>query len=364
MLLLFRYTCCCLFAVWLPVIIAAQSGPRVPKAVSTLFDDLPVNDASAKSVLNGTETVASKIAGNIFVTASLNTNHCFWGEPVLFTVYLYSALQSQSAIAAMPKLPGFLVTDMPVSNDTPQYKIIGNKQYRVFAMRRLQLLPVQAGVVTLDPLVVNNSIQYTDDNNHEHTYTGIVKSNPVRLTVMPLPDKNKPLSFSGLIGSFSLKANVTSLQIEAGATDTLQLEIEGAGNFTDCVLPEWHWPADVEAFTAKEQMNIDEENSFPAKGKKCIAIPFIVARPGKLELPAIKMSYFDPASGKYKTLVSKPIALNVLPATARKPIVTAAPKAGYNWIGTTVLVLLIPAVYFGWQRRRKNKQKNTPPTNV
>jgi hypothetical protein len=185
---------------------------------------------------------------------------------------------------------------------------------------------------------------------------------------MPLPEKNKPLNFSGLIGSFSLKASLTSLQIEAGATDTLQLEIEGAGNFTDCVLPEWHWPAGLEAFTAKEQMNIDEENSFPAKGKKFIAIPFIVARPGKLEIPAIELSYFDAAAASYKTLTSVPIELTVLPATAHKPvataIVTTAPKSGYNWIGATIVVLLIPAVYFGWQRRRKNKQKNTSPTDI
>ena len=230
------------------------------------------------------------------------------------------------------------------------------------------MLPVQAGVITLEPLVVKNSIQYTDDNNHEHTYTGIVKSNSIRLMVMPLPEKSKPINFSGLIGSFSLKTSLSSSQIEAGTTDTLQVEIEGAGNFTDCALPELEWPEGVEAFTAKEQMEVDEENSFPARGKKLITIPFIVARPGKLELPAVKMSYFDPATASYKTLASTPIELNVLPATAHKPVapavVTTSPKSDYNWPVVAVLVLLASTVYVLWQRRRKNKQKNTSPINT
>jgi hypothetical protein len=337
------------FAVW------AQAAPGVPKSVNTLFDDLPVHDAAANSVLHENETAAAKIGNNLFVTTALSSPRCVVGQPVLFTATLYSALQSRSVITAMPRLPGFLVTQMNCSNDTPQYKAIAGKTYRAFVLRRLQLLPVQPGVLTIGPLTVKNTITYTNADNREETYAGTVQSKLLNLLVRPLPLKNQPAVFTGLIGSFSLHTRVLPALLTAGATGMLRLEITGAGNFTDCNLPAIEWPVGVTHFPAKEQLVVDDENSFPARGRKIMDIPFVAAHPGRLVLPAMAIAYFDPALQSYKTVSSAPVEINVLPAaekTILPPAPVAAPKHQYGWLWAVAGVLALLVVYYLLQMRK------------
>lgn len=360
MLRRYRYLFIVLLSIVIPGGLLGQSN-GVPKSVSTLFDDLPVHDASGNSVLHAKETAANKIRRNIRVKASLNTKTCFVGEPVLLTATLYSALDSRSAIAALPHLPGFLVTEMQLNNDTPRYQTIDGTAYRIFTIRKLQLLPVQEGKLTVDALVVNNTVKYTDDNNKEQTYAGTVQSEPVAVTVRPLPEKNKPAVFTGLIGAFTIKTSVSSPSVAAGTTDTLHIEIAGTGNFNDCALPDIAWPNGVEHFTPKEELLVDELNSFPAEGKKTINIPFVVAATGTVVLPEITIAYFDPARALYKTSSSEALSVTVLPAVKKRipPPVDSFDTGSSEihtvlWIGGLLMLLCVAVViYFIKRQARK-----------
>jgi hypothetical protein len=318
-----------------------------------LFDDLPVHDAAAGSALHGQETVAEKISRNIFVKASLNTTHCFVGEPLLYTGILYSALESHSAIQTPPSLPGFVVTEMDIDNDHPQYKTIGGKTYRVFDIKKLQLLPVQEGTLSIAPMVVNNVVHYIDDNNQEHAYSGVVHSEVMHVAVKPLPATTQPAVFTGLIGLFALHATVLSQQVAVGNADTLRLEITGTGNFTDFKLPPISWPNGVDVFPPKEQLTVDE-NSFPVTGKKTVDIPFLVAKPGQLVLPTVSLAYFDPVKAVYTMLNSHLITIEVLPAVAavKKPVlVVNVSKHSYAWVWISVVLLLLVVVGYIMRKR-------------
>lgn len=334
----------------------AQTKNAIPRSVANLFNDLPVNDASASSVLYEGETAAEKITSNIFVTTSLNTRECFVGEPVLFTATLYSALQSRSVIQAAPKLPGFVTTELTIDNERPQYKKIAGKNYRVFSIRRLQLLPVQEGALTIEPLVVNNTIRYTDENDKQQAYSGTVYSEPVKLTVKPLPQKGRPAAFAELVGKFSMLVTVQRSRMVAGEADTLQIDITGSGNFTDCKLPAIAWPGGVEHLPAKEHLNLNAD-SFPFAGNKTFNIPFVASEPGKLVIPAISLAYFDPARANYETINSTAIDIDVLPAVVEKRVAPVAKTSTNNnrKIGSAAVALILIMAIIYYVRKRSYK---------
>lgn len=341
--------------------VLAQHKNKAPQSVTNLFNDLPVNDASPGSVLDERETAAEKIAHNIFVTTSLNTNRCFVGEPVLFTGTLYSALQSNSVIQTAPALPGFVTTEMSFDNDKPQYKTIASKNYRVFTIRRLQLLPVQEGALIIEPMVVKNTVQYTDESDHEQAYSGTVLSELLKLKVKPLPVNGRTTAFTGLIGAFSMKITVARSQLAAWEADTLHIVISGSGNFTECKLPMIAWPDGIEHFPAKDQLTLDA-NSFPFTGNKTFDIPFTVLKPGTLLLPAISLAYFDPATALYKTITSRAIAIDVLPAVTDKKVAPAEKisRNYFSWIGVSAIALLLTMTTIYYVRKRLNSASGTP----
>jgi len=359
-MLLNRYMVLLLAGIIVQPTVWGQTKNRVPSSVSNLFSDLPVPDAAAGSVLLERESAAEKIAHNIFVTTSLNTDRCFAGEPVLFTATLYSALQSNSVIKTSPQLSGFVASEMTVDNERPRYKIIAGKNYRVFTIRRLQLLPVQEGALIIEPMVVKNTVQYTDESDHEQAYSGTVHSDLLKLKVKPLPVNGRPAAFTGLIGSFSMKITAARSQLAAGEADTLHIVISGSGNFTECKLPVIAWPDGIEHFPAKDQLNLDA-NSFPITGNKTFDIPFVVLKPGTLLLQALSLDYFDPATALYKTITSSAIAIDVLPAAADKKVAPAEKASGnyFSWIGFSAIALLLTMATIFYVRKRLNRASQT-----
>lgn len=362
MLWLNRYIKILLVGTFATSTVWAQHKNPVPQSVTNLFNDLPVNDASAGSVLHERETAAEKIAGNIFVSASLNTKHCFVGEPVLYRGTLYSALQSESVIKNPHNLPGFITTELAIDNERPKYKRMNGKNYRVFSIRRLQLLPVQEGALNIDPLVVNNIVRYKDENDKEHIYSGAVQSDPVKLIVKPLPVKGRPVAFAGMVGKFSMEVFIQQPRVVAREADTLQVVIKGAGNFTDCKLPAIAWPVGIEHFPVQDQLSLYTD-SFPFTGSKTFQIPFVVREPGKLVIPAISLAFFDPATAMYKTVSSKAIDINVLPAVekgAGQVANSTTSKNSYHkiWFSAGALILFMTAIYF--KRKRFKKKQEVP----
>lgn len=342
-----------------------QPSPKTPAGVNSLFADLPIDDAAGNSVLNNGESGPEKIKKNIFVIGSLNKSVCYAGEPLLLTYQLYSALQSKSLVAERPALSNFNVEERPLNNEMPAIKKKGDKDYRVFTIWQVQLNPFQPGSLVIDPLLVNNEVNYTSDNK-TYAYSGSVSSNRPVLTVLPLPEYRGPEKFSGAIGRFQLKAFVGSHRIAADETDSLHLEIEGSGNLNDITTPAIKWPAGFEYFPAKEKWEL-RKNSFPPTGKKVVTIPFVAHKEGHFTIPSIGFTYFDPSLKTYQELHSDPVVVDILPALSsggsalssdKRPPAVSPPvqshhPSPYTWIIWSLpAALAIFAITIGWIRNR------------
>ena len=107
------------------------------------------------------ENVADKIRKNFFIKVDVSKTDCYLGEPIVATYKLYARLRSDSRVTRHPSLNGFSVYDMiDPSEDRVSVEKVNGKNFSVHIIRKTQLIPLQAGDITLDPMELDNNIYF------------------------------------------------------------------------------------------------------------------------------------------------------------------------------------------------------------
>ena len=187
--------------------------------LSSLFEPV-AQSAFNDYILKKGENPKQKINKNIFLKVITNKNSCFIGEPIIVTYKLYTRLKSESNVTKNPSFNGFSVIDLMAPGNT-NYSIerLNGREYNVYTLRKSQLYPLQAGAVELESAEVDNTIHFikeeyfTNQRNEVDEFFGnlipttippegmldekvTLQSKPVAINVKPLPEVDKPASFS------------------------------------------------------------------------------------------------------------------------------------------------------------------------
>jgi predicted component of type VI protein secretion system len=306
-------------------------------------------------VLKPGEDIDEKIRKNLFLKVQVDKNNCYVGEPVVATYKLYSRVRAESRITKHPSLNGFSVYDMVDPGTEPgSIEKLGGKSFIVRIIRKAQLIPLQPGTIDLDPVEVENTVHFVKgdgqpvhrrsgdamqdlfDQLSEDDVTGpeveknvTLDTKPVTITIKPLPEENKPADFSGAVGKFSISASLVNRNISVQDEADLKIAVAGRGNLPVISAPSVKWPAGMNAFdpTAKEDIN---KTTVPLSGSKTFDYVFTTSAPGHYTIPAVTLSYFDPADRVYKKIQSNPVDFEVTPAAKKKGLpaglVVAAPS--------------------------------------
>ena len=335
------------------------------------FDDLPVDDPSARSILAAGETPEKKIRENIFLVAVFSRPTCYAGQQVQLDYRLYTALQSTSSIETKPSLDGFGAKERKPDETALPDKVVDGKHYHGFTVWTVLLTPMQAGDYTITPLSVNNEVHYTGADGKPGQYAGPVASNKARIYVLPLPDDGKPPAFNGAVGRWLVRSTLATHRFTAGENDTLLVEWAGTGSFDNLTVPAIQWPAGFRHFDPVEKWDV-KENSFPQSGKKIIAIPFTVSTPGQYAIPAMDFAWFDPALAKYQRGATGSLPLNILPgavtapppATIQKPAPATPPSllATWWWVAVAILLLGVALTLILIRRAATHRRVAVQPT--
>jgi hypothetical protein len=288
------------------------------------------------------ENVDDKIRKNFFIKVDVSKTDCFLGEPIVATYKLYARLRSDSRVTRHPSLNGFSVYDMiDPTDDRVSVEKVNGKNFSVHIIRKSQLIPLQAGDVTLDPVELDNNIYFVRadagsskssgqglggllDRLFEPEVSGtpftqhiVLESKPVMVHVKPLPEAGKPADFNGAVGKYSITASLNTKEVDTGDAANLSVSVKGTGNLPVINAPTISWPANVESYDVSNKENIDKTVA-PLGGTKTYSYSFICTKPGKYILPAVKMSYFDPAAKVYKGIESDPLNLIVKASIKKK----------------------------------------------
>lgn len=312
---------------------SANALPGFPSLPSFDFPTVPVTHQFDDYILKPGENVAEKTQKNLFIKLDVSKTNCYVGEPIVASFKLYTRLHSETTVTDAPSFNGFSVSDLPVSNNASMEKYNG-RMYNVYTLRKVELYPLQPGKVTLDPVVSDNKVtfiksQYANSQNNDDFFgmlenfgdagipaDGLVEKNitlktpSVTISIKSLPTQDKPSSFRGAVGDFTISSSLAKNNITTDDAGNLKVTISGKGNIQLINAPVINWPAGIDGYDAQVKDNVDK-SQVPMQGNKVFFFPFTVSKAGNYKIDSISFSYFDPESATYKTIHTSSLEIHV-----------------------------------------------------
>ncbi|MBI2513819.1 MAG: protein BatD [Opitutae bacterium] len=141
----------------------------------------------------------------------------------------------------------------------------------------------------------------------------VITTDPLELTIRPLPPA--PGDFSGAVGNFALVSKVVPTAPAGGEPVTWTLELTGVGNWPDLSgLPQREVSNDFSVVQPKSKRTMKDNSLF--EGALTEDVVLVPNKAGSYRLGSVKFTYFDTASGTYKTITTEPVTVTVGPAAA------------------------------------------------
>lgn len=266
----------------------------------------------------------SRISGNdLFIKVTANKTRVHEQEPVLLTYKVYTQLELTQLEGKMPDLNGFHTQEV----ELPQQKSfhlenVNGKPYRCVTWSQYVMYPQKTGKLEIPDITFKGIVVQENTNvdpleaffNGGSGYVEVkrdIVAKGVTIQVDPLPAK--PADFSGGVGRFTLSGQLMQQEVKANDAVTLRLVVSGNGNLKLLKQPEIQWPKDFDKYDPK----VTDKTKLTAAGLEgniiydCLAAP---RNAGDYEIPAVSFTYFDTASGTYKTLNAGPFKIRVTPS--------------------------------------------------
>ena len=268
-----------------------------------------------------TQSAGAQITANdLFIKASVSKKQVYEQEAVLLTYKVYSLVNLSQLSGGIPELEGFHVQEI----DLPQQKSFtmeeyNGKNYGVVVWRQYVLFPQKSGKlkipkVDFDALVVQHNRNIDPFEAFFNGGSSIVEVNKkitapeLTLDIQPLPETTK--QFSGAVGQFRIKSDISTTDLKANEALTLKIIVSGTGNMKLMKTPIVNFPTDFETYDAKisDKTKITKDGAMGEKMFEYIAVP---RHPGIYSIPPVEFCYFDTKEKTYKTLKTESFSVNI-----------------------------------------------------
>lgn len=258
---------------------------------------------------------------DLFLLAELNKKKVYVNEQVTLTIKFCHAVQllSQAQYTA-PQTTDFWSDTMEPQRS--YYQNINGRRYNVVEINTA-LFPTRSGELNIGQAMVTVNVKVRSrrrrdpfsmfDGFFDRGQSKTIRTQPLRIEVLPLPTKNKPANFSGTVGEFFITSSVDKLKTEVNQPVTVTYKIRGTGNIKTVAEPEIDDLIDFRIYRAASSENISKTDGVIG-GTKTFEETYIPKRAGKLTIPAVSLNYFNPRTKKYKTVSTKSININVAQA--------------------------------------------------
>ncbi|MBS4013558.1 MAG: protein BatD [Bacteroidetes bacterium] len=254
---------------------------------------------------------------DIFIRATVSNQNPFQGEQIVISYKIYTRVNiAQYSIEKTPGFQAFWTEDVNLGGNQQAYnESINGVTYRVAEIRRVIAFPQRSGEMTIDPLELECIVQIPVQGRRGSVFDDFfggsffgqvqnervtVRSNPIKIDAKPLPNQNRPATFSGLVGSFDISASVNNLEIKANDASNLVITVSGKGNIRMVEKLSIQFPKNLEAFDPNVSDNI-QINSNGVSGSRKFDYLLIPRTGGEFVIPSIQFTYFDPSTSKYIT---------------------------------------------------------------
>jgi hypothetical protein len=254
----------------------------------------------------------------VFVTVSLSDTSAYVGQTIFYTVKFYYSVAVRNLGIVLPEGQGFLLKQ--VGKPAEYSSNVKGKQYKVIEIRHA-LTTEKTGTFNILPTVMKMNVLQKQRSRHnfsvfDNFFTSSrphsVQSQPIKLTISPLPESNQPADFAGLVGEFSIQASLDPQKTESGESTTLSLEISGTGNvqlMPDISMPEMD---NIKVYSDKPEISINE-TAAGFTGKKIMKWALVPQKAGNYAIGPFSLSFFSSKNDQYKTISTQKMNLIVTP---------------------------------------------------
>ena len=294
--------------------------------ITIQVSDSPRNRSQRQSPTRAQSGESSRSASDddvIFIEATADKQSVYPGEQLTVVYKIYTRVSVRNySIENLPDAIGFWKEDIATpQNPRLTQETINGTRYSKATIKEVAYFPTQSGQLTIEPMPVTVEIQSSrrrslfDDFFNDPFSRGATKrlvSNPLTVEVTPLPEEGQPNSFTGAVGTFKMTARVDTNRVTVDEAVGLTVTITGKGNIPTLTVKSPDVPDDLDMFDPE----IEKQSSISGgrlQGAVTYQYVFIPREEGKLTLPEIIFSYFDPQSRQYRTLRSEQQIIEVLP---------------------------------------------------
>ena len=257
----------------------------------------------------------AKAGEPFFLVAAVSNRTPYVNEAVSLAVRFYYSRSFYDAPYQKPTVSNLFIED---EGSVEGKQTIGNTVYH-YQEQRYQLTAAEPGKATIGPAAVRYKTGSSPFAAFDRLFGGAavspdktVLSAPITLSVRELP-AGKPASFYGAVGSgYTLSAQASSDQVEAGQAVNLTVTVKGPGNLK--ATQNLTFPAldGFKIYPAAPESGRIASSTRSYKTFKAVLVP---AASGIYTIPSFSWSYFNPDTHAYKTLQTDPLTVTVVAAT-------------------------------------------------
>ncbi len=256
---------------------------------------------------------------DIFLRLDLSRSKVVVGEPIIATLKLYQRVNIGGfENVTFPTFNGFWSQEIEApTNIEFTREVLDGQIYNSALLRKFVIIPQQEGQIKIDPAemvcLVNIRVSpagtsifdgFFDDYR---TVRKKVSTGSMTVNVSPLPS-GAPATFGGGVGSFEISAALSRDSLKTHEAASLLVTISGKGNVSLLEAPKVKFPPDMEVYDTKVSEKVDRNG---LSGSKYYEFPFIPRSHGEFVIEPIQYSYYDVDQGRYVTLETAPVTVNV-----------------------------------------------------
>ena len=266
---------------------------------------------------NNPEYIAQQ---NIHLVAEVSNLRPFVGEGIYVVYKLYVSENisvNDWRVTESPQYNGFWNQDIEVKEINVRKGKYNGEDYRYIVLKRAVLIPQRDGKLKIEPMKMDFSVGIPTGRgdffgnmitkNINYSTSSAIRS----LNVKALPEKGKPIDFTGAVGEFEFVVAANKNVLKANDAAQIKVEVSGKGNLKLIEIPKITTPAELEVYTPEHKENVSTALS-GLRGSISDTYTVVPQYKGKYKIPAVSFSYFNPIDEKYKTIKAEAIVVDVI----------------------------------------------------
>ena len=304
-------------------------GPARIRANNKVYSTQAINIVVKKSTTPGK-------SGNspVFVESTVSNKEAYIGEQLIYSFKFFYRVEAKNFDLNMPFGASYFQKE-ELGKAKSYQSVVNGIQYQVQEIS-VALFPIKPGKAEIPPATLEFDIYHRTQNRSnrgsfsqffndpffsqgtraEHK---VLRTKPISIEVLPLPEKGKPGDFKNTIGNFNIIANLGKDDLEVGDTTTLTITVSGNGNLRGVSFPEPDLKNLFKVYPDQPEFNQTVIGN-QVTGRKVFKFALVPLKAGAAKLPAFTLSYFDPTVKDYRQAQTHPIEVNIRPSSSQETL--------------------------------------------